>query len=125
MGKVYTEEQVNKLSAEEVDKLFSNYEAKLSCQMVKSLGKSIIRMYSMRPYAVLGMRDQDALSDDLESDSFLNSALQRFTCKQYYRFGSFLAPLSVGLITNKHYLAEKNVTGNKNGGTSGDERNSQ
>ena len=30
LGKSYTEEQVNKLSAEEVDKLFNNYEAKLS-----------------------------------------------------------------------------------------------
>ena len=47
LGKIYTEEQINKLSDEEVDKLFSNYEAKLSGQMVKSLGKSIINMYSM------------------------------------------------------------------------------
>ena len=47
LGKVYTEEQINKLSDEEVDKLFSNYEAKLSGQVVKSLGKSIINMYSM------------------------------------------------------------------------------
>ena len=38
-GKAHTEEQVNKLIAEEVDKLFSNYEAKLSGKMVKSLGK--------------------------------------------------------------------------------------
>ena len=38
----FTEEQVNELSNEEVDKLFSNYEAKLSRQMIKSLGKSII-----------------------------------------------------------------------------------
>ena len=47
LGKVYIEEQINKLSDEEVDKLFSSYEAKLSGQMVKSLGKSIINMYSM------------------------------------------------------------------------------
>ena len=52
-GKAYTEEQVNKLSAEEVDKLFSNYEAKLSGQMVKSLGKSITEIYSMGACAVL------------------------------------------------------------------------
>ena len=45
LGKVYNKEQINKLSDEEVDKLFSNYEAKLSGQMVKSLGKSIINMY--------------------------------------------------------------------------------
>ena len=29
LGKEYTEEQINKLNAEEVDKLFSNYEAEL------------------------------------------------------------------------------------------------
>ena len=44
LGKVYTEEQLTKLSEEEVEKLFHNYEAKLSGQMVKSLGKSVINM---------------------------------------------------------------------------------
>ena len=33
LGKAYTKEQVNKLSAEEVDKLFIIYEAKLLRQM--------------------------------------------------------------------------------------------
>ena len=115
LGKVYTEEQLAKLSKEEVEKLFNNYEAKLSGQMVKSLGRSIINMYSMRACAVLGISNKDALSEDLENDPFLNSALQRATCELYYRFGSFLAPLSVGIITNRHYLSEHN----KNGGTSG------
>ena len=49
-GKVYTEKQANELSAEEIDKLFSIYEAKLSGQMVKSLGNSIIKMYSLRSF---------------------------------------------------------------------------
>ena len=88
----------------EVDKLFNNYEAKLSCQMVKSLDKSIINMYSMGACSALGIRNQEALSEDLENNPFLNSALQRFTCELYYRFGSFLAPLSVGLITSRHYF---------------------
>ena len=47
LGKVYTEEQLAKLSKEEVEKLFNNYEAKLPGQTVKSLDKSIINMYSM------------------------------------------------------------------------------
>ena len=38
-------EHLAKLSEEEVEKLFNNYKAKLSGQMVKSLGKSIINMY--------------------------------------------------------------------------------
>ena len=65
-------------------------------------------MYSMGACAVLGMTNQDALSEDLENDPFLNSDLQRFTSKLYYRFGSFLAPLSVGIITSRHYLSERN-----------------
>ena len=116
LGKAYTEDQLAKLNEEEVEKLFNNYEAKLSGQMVKSLGCSIINVYSMGACAVLGITNQDALSEDLENDPFLNSALQRFTCELYYRFGSFLAPLSVGIITSRHYLSERN----KNGGTTGD-----
>ena len=108
LGKVYTEGKIKELSNEEVDKLFNNYESKLSDQMVKSLGKLIINMYSMGACAALGITNQDALSEDLESDPFLNSALQRFTCELYCRFGSFLAPLSVGLITSRHYLSERN-----------------
>ena len=89
LGKVYTEEQLNKLNEEEVEKLFNNYEAKLLGQMVKSLGKSIIIMYSMGACSALGITNQDVLSEDLENDPFLNSALQRFTCELYYRFSSF------------------------------------
>ena len=114
LGKVYTKEQVNKLSDEEVDKLFNNYKAKLSGQMVKSLRKSIINVYSMGACAALGISNQDALSEDLESDPFLNSTLQRFTCELYYRLGSFLPPLSIGLITSRHYLSEHNKNGGEN-----------
>ena len=79
LGKAYTEDQLAKLSKEEVEKLFNNYEAKLSGKMVKSLGCSIINMYLMGACAELGISDQDALSEDLENDPFLNSALQRAT----------------------------------------------
>ena len=59
------------------------------------------------------------MSEDLENDPFLNSALQRFTLELYYRFGLFLAPLSVGLITSRHYLSERNKNG-EHERTSGD-----
>ena len=118
LGKVYTEEQLAKLSEKEVENLFNNYEAKLSGQMVKSLGRSIINMYSMGACAALEISNQDALSEDLENDPFLNSALQRATCELYYRFGPFLAPLSVGIITSRHYLSECNKNGKRTSGTS-------
>ena len=61
--------------------------------------------------AVLGISNQDALSEDLENDPFLNSALQRATCELHYRFGLFLAPLSVGIFTSRHYLYKHNKNG--------------
>ena len=121
LGKVYTEEQLAKLN-EGVGKLFNNYEAKLSGQMVKSLGHTIINMCSMGACSVLGITNQDALSEDLGNDPFLNSALQRFTCELYCRFGLFLAPLSVGIITSRHYLSECNKNGERTSGT-GDNKN--
>ena len=124
LDKVYTEEQFARLSEKEVENLFNNYEAKLLGQMVKSLGKSMINMYSMGACSPLGITNQEALSEDLENDPFLSSALQRFTCELYCRFGSFLAPLRVGIITSRHYLSERDKNGkrrretgdNKNGG---------
>ena len=53
------------------------------------------------------------VSKNLESDPFLNSTLQRFTCELYYRFGSFLAPLNLALITSRHYLSEWNIADTK------------
>ena len=37
LGKAYTEEKIKELNEEEVEKLFNNYKAKLSGQMVKLL----------------------------------------------------------------------------------------
>ena len=116
LGKAYTEEQLKILSEEEVEKLFNNYEAKLSGQMVKSLGHSVINMYPMGACVVLGITNQDSLSEDLEKDPFLNSALQRFTREMHYRFSSFLAPLSIGIITSRHYLSEHNKNGERRSG---------
>ena len=102
-----------------MDKLFNIYEAKLSGQMAKCLGKSIIKMYSIGACAGLGITNTDVLSKDLESDPFLNSTLQKLTCELYYRFGYFLAPSSIGLITSSHYLSEQGI---KNGNNKSDEQ---
>ena len=72
--------------------------------------------------AALGITNQKALSEDLENDPFLNSALQKFTCELYYRFGSFLAPLSIGIITSRHYLSEPDKNGERTSGTGNKKR---
>ena len=83
--------------------LSNRYKSVLSAQMTKSLGKSVINLYSNIDCSVLGVGNEQDLSNDLECDPFLNTALQRFTCDLYFCFGDFLAPVSVGIITGKHY----------------------
>ena len=103
LGKEYTEEQINKMDYNDVNTLLNRYKFVLSAQMTKSLGKSVINLYSNLACSVLGVGNQHELSTDLECDPFLNTALQRFTCDLYYRFGALLAPISVLIITGKHY----------------------
>ena len=63
-----------------VNTLLNRYESILSAQMTKSFGKSVINLYSNIACNVLGVGNQQDLSDDLERDPFLNTAMQRFTC---------------------------------------------
>ena len=107
LGKEYTEQQINEMDCNNVNTLLIRYESVLSAQMTKSLGKSIINLYSNIACSVPGVRNQQELSTDLESNPFLNTALHR--CDLYYRIGTLLAPVSVGIITGKHY-AKNSIT---------------
>ena len=121
LGKEYTEQQINEMDSYNINTLSNRYESVLSAQMTKSLGINLcsnvvcsvlgvgINLCSNVVCSVLGVGNQQDLSTDLESDPFLNTALQRFTCDLYYRFGALLAPVSVGIITGKHY-AKNSVT---------------
>ena len=71
--------------------------------MLSNRYESVINLYSNIACSALGVGNQQDLSNDLECDPFLNTALQRFTCDLYYRFGALLAPISVGIITGKDY----------------------
>ena len=101
------------MDSNSIDVLSNRYESVLSAQMTKSLGKSVINLYSNIACSALGVGNQQDLSNDLECDPLLNTALQRFTCDLYHRFGAFLAPISVGIITGKHYT--KNYSSKLNG----------
>ena len=103
LGKEYTEQQINQMDGNNINILSNRYESISSAQMTKSLGKSVINLQSNVACSVLGVGNQQDLSNDLECDPFLNTTMQRFTCDLYYSFGAFLAPVSVGIITGKHY----------------------
>ena len=107
LGKEYTEQQIDEIDCTNVNTLLNRYKSILSAQMTKSLGKCVINLYSNIACSVLGIGNQQDLSDDLECDPFLNTAMQRFICDLYYCSSTLLAPVSVGIITGKHYT--KNI----------------
>ena len=109
LGKEYTEQQINEMDYNSISTLLNRYESVLSSQMTKSLGKSVINLYSNLACSLPGVGNQQELSTDLECDPFLNTAMQRFTCDLYYWLGALLAPISVGIITGKHY-AKNSIT---------------
>ena len=89
LGKEYTEQQINEMDYNSINTLLNRYESVLSAQMTRSLVKNVINLYSNLACSVLGVGNQQELSNDLECDPFLNTAMQRFTCDLYYRFGAF------------------------------------
>ena len=46
LGKEYTEQQINEMDCNNVNTLINRYESVSSAQMTKSLGKSVINLYS-------------------------------------------------------------------------------
>ena len=53
LGKEYTEQQINEMDFTNVNTLLNRYESILSAQMTKSLGKSVINLYSNIACSVL------------------------------------------------------------------------
>ena len=54
LGKEYTEQQINEMDCNSVNTLLNRSESVLSAQMTKSLGKSVINLYSNVACSVLG-----------------------------------------------------------------------
>ena len=54
LGKEYTEQQIDEMDCNSGNALLNRYEFVLSAQMTKSLGKSVINLYSNIACSVLG-----------------------------------------------------------------------
>ena len=58
LGKEYTEQQIIEMDCTNVNTLLNRYESVLSAQMTKSLGKSVINLYSNIACSALGIGTQ-------------------------------------------------------------------
>ena len=95
------------MKTEDIVKLYARYEAKLGQDITKSLGTCAISLYVKLIEYAYEVDDENDLIKDLKEDPFVSNALNSVLCDMYYRFGNFLAPVAVGLITTKHVKSKK------------------
>ena len=58
LGKEYTEQQINEMDYNSINTLLNRCKSVLSAQMTKSLGKSVINLYSNLACSLLGVGNQ-------------------------------------------------------------------
>lgn len=122
--KSITPAEVEALSEESLEQLYSAYEARLGASMVESLGQTALHLYSMVAERFLPMPPENGskLVKDLSEDPFLHHALTTSCCEMYHRFGKFLAPITIFLTTLKHCRFELTEESLKNKRDNADER---
>ena len=77
LGKEYTEQQINEIDSYNINILSNRYDSVLSAEMTKSLGKSVINLYSDVACSVLGVGNQQDLT--LSGPGGAESAPLRFS----------------------------------------------
>ena len=104
LGKELCVEEIESLNDDEINKLYARYEARLGAAMTKTIGRAILKIYTTAASRFLPIppENQPCLIDDLESDPFVNHALNSSACELYYRYGKFLAPVTAVLTTLKY-----------------------
>jgi len=102
LGKDLQMSAIDEMSFEQINKLYTRYEARLGSSMTKTLGNSFINLYVLGVSKYFNVINPPKLIEDLEEDPFINHALTSSCCELYYKFGMYLAPLTAMLTTAKH-----------------------
>ena len=118
LGKQVTVEEVQTFTPEEIEDYYARYQSALGAKMAKSIGKSLISIYTKTLNHFFKVKDVVYLSDDLTNDPIVSNTIGSISCELYYRFGNLLGPIAVALISANHI----DFCSNKNGGERSTER---
>ena len=102
LGAEVSVEQIQQMSTQNIEKYYSRYEAQLGARMVKSVGQTVLSLYTKLVSRFAPVYSEQDFMFDLTQDPVLTKSLENIGCDLYYRFGSLLAPLTMGLITLNH-----------------------
>jgi hypothetical protein len=102
LGKSLTVEEVQSFTPEEIDHYYTRYQSVFGARMSKSIGKSLISIYTKAFNYFFKVKYIDYLSDDLMNDPIVSNTIGSISCELYYRFGNLLGPVAVALISANH-----------------------
>ena len=99
LGIHLTVEEVKKFPPEEIEDYYARYQSALGAKMTKSIGKSLIGVYTKTLNNFYKVKDIEYLTEDLNNDLIVSNTIGSVSCELYYRFGNLLGPVAVALIS--------------------------
>ena len=108
LGRQLNIEEAQNLTIEEVEALHDRYTSLLGGKIVKSLGQSIISLYS-RTIGHYFPVDKATLHDELMNNPIVSDMLSTVSCSLYYKFGVALGPVAIGLITFNNLIFNNSI----------------
>ena len=114
LGKDLPIDKIEKMTNDEIRSAYAKYESRLGGVMTKTLGKSLLTLYTHTVGTVLPISEENKskMTEELELDPFIAHAISGFTCKLYHNFGAFLAPLTAAMTTVKYCEFKKKSDNN-------------
>ena len=87
LGKNVSAEEIDNMDSQEINRLYTRYEARLGSCMTKTLGQTAIQLYSTiaGKFLPIPQISVPMLANDLEADPFVSHALTATACEFYYR----------------------------------------
>ena len=115
LGKNLTADQIEQMSANEIEELYNKYESTLGQKITDSLGKTAITLYAEAAarMGLIANENKQELIRDLQKDICLENLLQKCSCVLYHQFGGALAVITTALTTVKHRSSSNTVEVNE------------
>ena len=102
IGVQLTHEQLKRLTDKEVEKYYKRYETFVGSKTTESMVDSLLTLLTRGLQMVIEIDDVDAMKKELKEDFIINKEMTDFVGSLSLKYGKFLAPISVALITAKH-----------------------
>ena len=99
---VKTEDDVNKMSPDEIKKEYLKHEKSIIDNMSDHVSKMLVQAYAKSVCSILPIDDAEGFEKDLKNDVFVKSAVSEYLPPLYYKYGPMLAPITILSTTATH-----------------------